>query len=165
MLFLHGFCSKFFVYSVSLTRSGISLREGQPDKLLKLGRCFWKKHLFFFEKKKKKKKKPHHGSPAGLRLFLAASFLTCENPGTSSKATFLCMVKARVSVGGRPESRVTGFDCAALTSYTKGMWTHSWYFTSFCLGAVSVGKKLTRENMDTALKFFLPYIQCLISWF
>ena len=40
MLFLHGFCSKFFVCSVSLTRSGISLREGQPDELLKLGRCF-----------------------------------------------------------------------------------------------------------------------------
>lgn len=58
MLFLHGFCSKVFVHSVSLTRSGISLREGQPDELQKLGRCFWKKHLFIYFLGEKKKKSP-----------------------------------------------------------------------------------------------------------
>lgn len=44
------FAVSFFVCSVSLMRSGISLREGQPDELLKLGRCFWKKaSIFLFE--------------------------------------------------------------------------------------------------------------------
>lgn len=100
MLFLHGFCSKVFVRSVSLTRSGISSREGQPDELQKLGRCFWKKHLFiYFFWGKKKKKSP-------ITAFQWAWGFSLQPPSShmrilASKATFFCMVKARVSVGGR----------------------------------------------------------------
>ena len=66
-----------------------------------------------------------------------------------------------MSVGGRPESRVTGFDCAALTSYAKGMWTHSWYFTSFCLGAVSVEKNGQEKTWILPSSFSCPIYNVL----
>lgn len=129
-----------------------------------LGDAF-EKSIYLFIFWEKKKKKPHHGIPAGLRLLLAASFLTYENPGTSSKATFLCMVKARVSVGGRQRAGSRALIVQPSQVTLRGCGHISWYFTSFCVGAVSVEKKWTTENMDTPLKFFLPYLQCLISWF
>lgn len=79
----------------------------------------------------------------------AASVLPCEDPGTSSKASFLYMVKA--TMGGRKtEGQGRQLWFWRVTSYTNGMRTCSWYFTSFSLVAVSVEGRLLTENMDVS---------------
>lgn len=135
-LFLHGFCSKLFVCSTSLTRSGFSLREGH-DKIScwNLGDAF--------------KNSPITGVQQASRFSAAASVLPCEDPGTSSKASFLYMVKA--TMGGRKtEGQGRQLWFWRVTSYTNGMQTRSWYFTSFSLVAVSVEGRLLTENMDVS---------------
>lgn len=98
--FYMDFAVRFLSIVFLLRGVGFHWGKGSQMSCRNLGDAF-EKSIYLFIFWGKKKKKPHHGIPAGLRLLLAASFLTYENPGTSSKATFLCMVKARVSVGGR----------------------------------------------------------------
>ena len=79
----------------------------------------------------------------------AASVLPCEDPGTFSKASFLYMVKA--TMGGRTtDERGPQLWFWSVTSYTNGMCTCSWYFTSSSLVAVSVEGRLLTENTDVS---------------
>lgn len=140
-LFLHQFYGSLFVCSISFSRSGISFRSAAETWETPLKIAPW-------------------WQSSGPPTSPAASILTCEDPGTSSKSPFSLHAQGYGGWGRKTEEQGQ-----QLWFWT---WTCSRHLNVLSRWRQCCSEKKRREKTRkcrSLLELFLLYLWCLISWF